>query len=153
SGCPGFRSNPARLSASAEWCHVLGATAPGKGGTPGKYLKMKVVPAAPSTADVAVHVSEANLASILISTLLASLLPQTLAANWKAISRCCPSVVPVLPPTGATGVGSLNPSPGLLPLTTVIMACPKAALETKARIPIRASERNASRRGSDCFCI
>jgi hypothetical protein len=31
------------------------------------------------------------------------------AANWKAFSRCLPSVVPVLFPTGATGVGSLKP--------------------------------------------
>ena len=112
--------------------------------TPGKSLKMTVVPADPSTADVGVHVCGLNLASILISTLLASLLPQMLAANWKAISRCCPSVVPVLPPTGSTGVGSLNPSSGPSPLTMVITACPKAALEAKARIPIRASERNAS---------
>ena len=39
-----------------------GATAPGKGVTPGKSLKMEVVPADPSTADVGVHVRGLNLA-------------------------------------------------------------------------------------------
>src|ERR1017187_74011 len=35
--------------------------------------------------------------------------------------RCCPRVVPVFPPTGLTGVGSLNPTPAgsLLMIVTV----------------------------------
>src|SRR5215470_10400397 len=32
--------------------------------------------------------------------------------------RCAPMVVPLLPPIGAAGVGSLNPSPGPSPLIT-----------------------------------
>src|SRR5687767_5282203 len=38
--------------------------------------------------------------------------------------RCSPNVVPVLPPTGAAGVGSLNPTPGALMLTMTICAGP-----------------------------
>ena len=37
---------------------------------------------------------------------------QMSAARSKTLRRCCPRVVPGLPPTGAAGVGSLNPSPG-----------------------------------------
>src|SRR6188508_1055680 len=33
-----------------------------------------------------------------------------LAAVWNTISRCWPTVVPGLPPTGVAAVGSLNPS-------------------------------------------
>ena len=56
---------------------------------------------------------------------------QRLAAYLKAISRCWPSVVPVLPPTGARGVGSLKPTPGALMLTMTICAGP--ALTAPAR--------------------
>src|SRR6185369_10534620 len=48
-------------------------------------------------------------------------------AAWaKAFNRCWPSVVPVLPPTGAAGVGSLNPTPGSLMLTITIVAAAEA---------------------------
>src|SRR5262245_61109281 len=57
-----------------------------------------------------------------MSMLLSSDAPHTSAANWKAISRCWPLVVPGLPPTGAAGVGSLNPSLGPSALTTVMCA-------------------------------
>jgi hypothetical protein len=44
-----------------------------------------------------------------ISTLLCRLRSQT-SATWRyTFMRCWPSVVPVLPPTGLTGVGSLKP--------------------------------------------
>src|SRR5688572_7209335 len=59
-----------------------------------------------------------------ICTLLSSRAAQMLAACWKAIRRCSPRVVPVLPPTGETGVGSLKPTPGALTLTITICAGP-----------------------------
>src|SRR5438876_4658224 len=40
------------------------------------------------------------------------------------MSRWAPTVVPVLPPTGAAGVGWLKPTPGALPFTIVIFAPP-----------------------------
>src|SRR3954470_6339903 len=52
--------------------------------------------------------------------------PQMSAAYWKAISRCWPTVVPGLPPTGAAGVGSLKPTPGALVLTMTMLAVAKA---------------------------
>src|SRR5688572_10315075 len=50
-----------------------------------------------------------------------------LAAWLNAISRCSPRVVPVLPPTGAAGVGSLKPTPGALRLTMTNCAGPATA--------------------------
>src|SRR6185369_16694005 len=41
--------------------------------------------------------------------------------------RCWPGVVPVLPPMGATGVGSLKPTPGASALTMVMVAAPWSA--------------------------
>jgi hypothetical protein len=49
-----------------------------------------------------------------------SLVSQMFAAYSKTFRRCWPSVVPLLPPTGAVGVGSLKPSPGPSVLTTMI---------------------------------
>src|SRR3954467_4322612 len=69
-----------------------------------------------------------------MSTLLSSELPHRSAANWNAMRRCWPLVVPELPPTGATGVGSLNPSFGPSALTTVMWAL-AAAGEGVARMP------------------
>src|SRR5947209_7504920 len=65
--------------------------------------------------------------------------PQTLAANWKTLSACWPRVVPGLPPTGATGVGSLKPTPGALTLTMTMLAAPKAGALTASRRPARRS--------------
>ena len=45
-------------------------------------------PADPSTPDVAVHDRSAQLALIVIVGPLTNVAPQTLAANWKALSRC-----------------------------------------------------------------
>src|SRR5205823_15003502 len=55
--------------------------------------------------------------------------PQMLAACWKQLSRCCPTVVPGLPPTGAAAVGSLKPSPApsRLMMTIVEDACDEPA--------------------------
>src|SRR3954451_17854062 len=61
--------------------------------------------------------------------------PQTLAAYWKAISRCWPTVVPGLPPAGAAGVGSLKPTPGALVLTMTMLAVAKAGtLPARSRV-------------------
>jgi hypothetical protein len=56
--------------------------------------------------------SGSNEARIWIGTALRRRALQMLAAYSNAFTRCWPRVVPVLPPTGAAGVGSLNPSPG-----------------------------------------
>src|SRR4051812_43367502 len=61
-----------------------------------------------SVALVAVQVWASMRASIVIVTLSGRIPPQMFAAYWKRFRRCCPSVVPGLPPTGARGVVSLN---------------------------------------------
>src|ERR1041385_5522101 len=71
-----------------------------------------VAPALPSVAALALQESAAHAASITIVGTEVRFAPQMLAAAWKTFSRCCPSVVPGLPPIGATGVGSLNPTFG-----------------------------------------
>src|SRR6185436_10070716 len=106
SGCPGLSSNPAHLSASDEECHVFEKPGPMKGGIGMKFAKMNVVPALPRVAAVAVQERGSKFDRMLMLTLLSSVEPQTLAANWNAMSLWAPRVVPVLPPTGATGVGS-----------------------------------------------
>src|SRR5262245_6562583 len=58
--------------------------------------------------------------------------PQMDAAAIKALRRCAPIVTPVLPPTGAAGVGSLNPSPGSSPLI-MTMSAAKALVGRHAR--------------------
>src|SRR4029079_5100719 len=80
------------------------------------------------TADVAVQVSGSNVDRITIVGTLFSVAPQMLAAAWNAIGRCGPRVVRALPPTGATGVGSLKPTPAALPfwMTIVAAACDRA---------------------------
>src|SRR5262245_56102660 len=88
-----------------------------------------MVLAEPSVALVGVHARGKKLAATKISTGLSSVAPQRSAACWKAIRRCCPSVVPVLPPTGARGVGSLKPTLGLLVLTIVMVADPRTGAD------------------------
>ena len=44
-------------------------------------------------------------------TVLSMVLLQISSAYRSAIMRCSPTVVPVLPPTGVAGVGSLKPTP------------------------------------------
>src|SRR5436305_5275815 len=72
-----------------------------------------------------------------MGTGLSRIEPQTFAANWKTLSACWPRVVPGLPPTGATGVGSLKPTPGPLTLTMMMLAAPKAGALTASRRPAR----------------
>src|SRR5512135_1186634 len=106
-------------------------------GAPVKSRKTNVAPALPRTADVALHVRASHVARTRIVTALDSVAPHLSAAAWKAISRCWPSVVPVLPPTGATTVGSLKPTPAGSPFWMTIVAAPKAGAER---------ERSATRR-------
>src|ERR1035437_8903592 len=56
--------------------------------------------------------------------------------------RCCPRVVPVLPPTGATTVASLNPTLGGSAFTMVIVAAPLSARGVTAR---KAANKTAAR--------
>jgi hypothetical protein len=69
-----------------------------------------------------VQESGLNAAWIWIVTDDVSVAPQMVAACWKQLSRCWPMVTPGLPPTGAAGVGSLNPSPGPSRLMMVMVA-------------------------------
>src|SRR5687768_14670209 len=82
-----------------------------------------------------------------MGTALLSVAPHLAAAAWNAISRCSPSVVPVLPPTGAAGVPSLKPTPAALPLTMTMVAAALAALA--ASRPDRAT----AARAKDLFLI
>ena len=93
----------------------------------GKFCRKLTGEAAPRVPEVAVQPSASQLARMVIVGPLVSVAPQTFAANWKAFKRCWPRVVPGLPPTGATDVGSLNPVPAAstsFRITTV--ACPEA---------------------------
>src|SRR3972149_11018747 len=112
----GFKSPPKRLFAWACVYHVLGTDAAGKS-------RCTVFgPADPSVALFAVQDSGSNFAPTRITTGLLISSAQISAAYWKAIIRCCPMVVPVLPPTGVVAVGSLKPSPGPSRLTMVNVA-------------------------------
>src|ERR1700752_5294662 len=82
-----------------------------------------VGPALPRTPlDASQGVSGPNWEFTRTWTLLLSRLPQILAAVWNTNSRCAPTGVPGLPPAGAAGVGSLNPSPAPSAFTIVIVA-------------------------------
>src|SRR5882724_6078385 len=106
---------------------------------PGKSLLIKVAPADPSTAAVAVHVNGLNCARIRIGTELVIVAPHFEMANANALSRCCPNVVPVLPPTGTAGVGSLNPTPAALTFRMFIVAAADAVMLARTQVaPISA---------------
>src|SRR5687767_1425169 len=94
---PGSCSALAIASARAEEYQVPAT------GALGKLLKTQFEPAEPSTFGA----SGLNSAVIRIGTLLLSTAPHRSAANCATIRRCSPRVVPGLPPTGATTVGSL----------------------------------------------
>ena len=97
-----------------------------KNGAFGKFL---VTPTGAADARVPPSTSQgraAQLARTVIVGPLLSVAPQIFAAVRTAISRCWPRVVPLLPPTGATGVGSLNPVVEESLDTTSTVACPDA---------------------------
>src|SRR4051812_23171911 len=127
-GSKGFKSRPARLFASEEPYQVKGNSGPGKTLTvsPSKSDQMKVMPVEPSTPEVGVQERGSSDARMRISTGESRVFDQSLAASLNAFMRCSPSVVPLLPPTGTAGVGSLNPIPGALLLMIVILALPNA---------------------------
>ena len=83
-------SKPRRLLARAVPYQVFGSR-PGNGGMPPPPLSKTIwiVPAEPSTAEVAVQVSGSKLAWMKISTLLSSVEPQIPAACVNALRRCC----------------------------------------------------------------
>ncbi len=64
------------------------------------------------------------------------------AASLKTFRRCSPSVVPMLPPTGVAGAGSLNPCPAGSVTTTTRFA-PEAGATARTR---RSERRNEMRR-------
>src|SRR5215510_5196349 len=128
SSLPGSRSVPARLLARATAYQVADS------GAPAKSRKSAFGAAAPRTAEVMLQGSESKLAPTEIGSLLLSKAPQMSAACWMAFSRWAPSVVPGLPPTGATAVGSLKPSPAPSRLTTVIVTAPASRTTRRDRL-------------------
>ena len=131
----GLESLPDRAFARAAGYQVA------ENGAFGKFCRKLTGDAAPRVPEVVVQPSASQLARIVIVGPLVSDAPQTFAANWKAFRRCWPSVVPGLPPTGATAVASLNPVPGAstsFSITTV--ACP-AADEAATRLIARMTKR------------
>jgi hypothetical protein len=130
---PASRSLPCRALPKATAYQVLVT------GAPVKSRNIRVGPAEPRTAELAVHDRGLNWAWTRIVTALERSPPQMSAAAWNAISRCWPIVVPLLPPTGAAAVASLNPSPAPSVLTmTKVAACaagnatnPKSATASK----------------------
>src|SRR5262245_61902718 len=98
-------STPRRALASACEYQVLATSAPGKS------RGMVFGPACPRSAEPGLQKSGSKLASTRIVTELLRMPAHWLAAFWKAFNRSAPSVTPGLPPSGARGVASLNPSP------------------------------------------
>ena len=107
-GAVGARSLPAILFASATTYQVRGS---------GAFVKPCTLvegPAAPSVPVVAVQSRGSKVALMRISTSLSSRAPQSSAAFWKALSRCWPTVVPGLPPTGVAGRRVVESDAGLV---------------------------------------
>src|SRR5262245_18384088 len=98
---------------------------------------LNAAPAAPRTFGP----SGSKLAWMLMSMLLSSAAPHRSAANWKAMRRCWPFVVPGLPPTGAAGVGALKPSLG--PSALIIVMCALADAGAGIAKPTTATTRVA----------
>ena len=125
-GAVGARSRPAILFASATTYQVFGS---------GAFVKPCTLvegPAAPSVPVAAVQSRGSKVALMRISTSLSIRAPQSSAAFWKALNRCWPIVVPVLPPTGVAGVASLNPTPAALALTIVMRAAAASGAAPRA---------------------
>src|SRR3712207_1652144 len=126
SGEPGFKSVPARAFASAPVYQVLAK------GALAKFRNMPTELACASAPESASQVSGAQLARIVMGTPLLSVAPQMLAANWKALRRCWPRVVPVLLPTGVAGVGSLKPEFAESAFCMMMVAPARAYVEAAA---------------------
>lgn len=105
SGLATFESLPDSALPRAALYHVS------VNGAFAKFPRRLTVDADPRVPVVAVQPSASQLARTVIVGPLVSVAPQMFAANWKAFSRCWPRVVPGFPPTGGTGVVSLNPTP------------------------------------------
>src|SRR4029077_10025664 len=123
-----LRSEPASLLASAMWYQKFWNS------NAALFALTWIGPAEPSVAEVAVHVSGLNAAWMLMGTDEVRIEPQMVAALLKQLSRCWPTVVPGLPPTGAAGVRSLNPSPAP---SVLMMLMVTEANAVEARLPIR----------------
>ena len=141
SSVPGSRSTPAKALASACGYQVAGC---------GALVKSRCTvsgPAEPSRAEAEPQSSGSKLAAMRISTSLCRTAPQIEAAYWKAFSRCAPRVTPGLPPTGATAVGSLKPSPAPSSLTTVTVAADSGrAPSERSRTAIKSDGRRKRKR-------
>src|SRR5690349_20081019 len=116
-------------------------------GDPAANPKIDVVPAEPRIACVAVHVRAGNDTDTRISTALSKRAAHRFAAYRNASSRCCPTVVPVLPPTGAAGVGSLKPTPaGSVGVIVTVEAANAGVAAVSSAMPRAAARRGERRR-------
>src|SRR5947209_14209783 len=125
------RSAPASLLARADGYQVAGR------GAWGKSEKKSAAPAAPMTPEVGEQERGFIWAWTVMGTEDESRLAQYAAAAAKALRRCWPTVLPVLPVTGARGVGSLNPSPGPSALTMVMVAAPPGSAASRSNAASR----------------
>src|SRR5205823_2841175 len=97
------RSRPTNALARAAGYQVFGTRAPAKS------RHMVRGPEAANAAELASQLRACQVTSTVTVGMLSRVAPHLLAAAWSAISLCSPNVVPGLPPTGLTGVGSLSP--------------------------------------------
>src|SRR5512135_3319324 len=82
-----------------------------------------------------------------MGTSLGSSAPQMRAASWKTMRRWAPTVVPVLPPTGVAGVGSLKPTPAAS-VTTIWTSAAASWRAASARAKERPARRGRRVTGS-----
>src|SRR5258707_8990134 len=115
----GSRSLPNSALASAAGYQVPGTLAPAKS------CQALCAPVTPNSAESAAQLRAFQVTRAVMVGTLSRVAPHLLAAAWIAIILCCPRVVPVLPPTGETGAGSLKPTPAESPfwITTVEPPC------------------------------
>src|SRR4051794_26291111 len=139
SGCAGFGSAPKSLLVRDSLYHGPA------NGAPVKSRKMPIAPAEPRTAEVAVQVCAAHCARIVMVMGLSMVAPHLLAAAWKALSRCWPSVVPLLPPTGEAAVVSLKPTPAASLFKITIVAVAKALEDAPSMTTAKNRESNRGR--------
>ena len=131
---PGSRSTPARLLASATGYHVAACGAPAK--------SRKTV-SGPGGAEERAHAVARQRPELRADADLDAAVDERFPHAERVLrtrsARCWPSVVPGLPPTGAAGVGSLNPSAGPSRFTSVIVvaAASHAASAQTSNAPAR----------------
>src|SRR6185369_9248398 len=91
-------------------------------------------PVEASTAPVALQLRGPKVTSMRTGANDFKLRAHRLAARASTLRRCSPRVVPVFPPTGATGVGSFRPTFGPSRLTRTTWACGSALADSATAV-------------------